>query len=531
VLIGDSSNWATIFKNLSAPVASETAGTVTAGAEAQLMGGRAAASVLPELAGTGVGWALPATGALLAGISIGTAIDQTFLHSRAYFGGYRDNNSVNSCTSGTGFSAGAWNINADTPSLYGLSGVASDYYRFSATMNCNGQTVGGNIAYGHGTYTSATVGTFDGLSCSGSGSPGSPQLSKPYWEGLLAFATGTPNAMIRYLNAGSGCIQAAVFMVRATFGAGLRAGVDYYGPKRATDTANETLTGFVPAADPGSGSAAATAIRAALLSGSDAADLEVAKALLPGVAVEPTLGTITLPAPDANETVHAYRDRLRALGWLGALTVASPVSDASSPLWGPLAPRLVRVRPGTGTEEALTMPGWAPVGYAGPAATDWPDNPPTVGLNDPVEITPNISTADPVDTDTATPPVGLDAGGSLGSCVHSDYGSIDVSPITAFDYGSKFPFGVFGWVSDQWDAINVSAVAPAWSIPVYGADGWTADYDIDLAPFSPYMAIMRTVLAWVMWVGSLWFIATSFLGIRGSGNPADAIDDYLDQIV
>jgi len=239
------------------------------------------------------------------------------------------------------------------------------------------------------------------------------------------------------------------------------------------------------------------------------------------------VGTITLPDPEPDETVNEYLARLRALGWLGTATVTAYAGETSGyadydPRYGPDTP--VRIKLGsTGTWRYLPAPAWA--GSPSISEATWPDptNPPKVEKNGNVYITKNPL----LDSGSvAVPSVG--GGGDCDGYLTADF---DLSPIMDIDYGDKFPFGVFPWAADQWDIFDVTAVAPAWTIPVMGPDSWTADYEIDLEPFSPYMSTMRTVLAWVLWVGSLWYLATTFLGIRSTGNPADAVDDYLDQVI
>jgi hypothetical protein len=163
------------------------------------------------------------------------------------------------------------------------------------------------------------------------------------------------------------------------------------------------------------------------------------------------------------------------------------------------------------------MPGWAPVGYSGPASTPWPDNPPTIALNDPVEFTPNDTTGDLIDTETATPPVGLSGGGST-SCTCPP---VDFSPLTALDYGSKFPFGIFAWVHDT--LTGSTDAAPTWDIPYPGdvADPIHVDLTSTL-----WEDTLRTpfflVLEFMMTLGAVIYVATTMLGWdRGEDDSDD----------
>lgn len=288
-------------------------------------------------------------------------------------------------------------------------------------------------------------------------------------------------------------------------------------------------TALTPPAQPLWGSAAQIAATADLMGGDAATDEEIGRIISPeAYAAEDLLetGTITLPPPDANETVVAYRQRLREMGWLGTATTAAQVNDSSSPLWGPLQVRSIKIRPATATEAVQVMPGWAPVGYAGPSPTDWPENPPQFGPNDAIEFTPNTSTATPVDTSTATPPGGIAPGG--GGCDPWLDADFDLAPLMGVELGDKFPFGVFVWAEDWLDSVNASPDAPSWSFSTPSLAGQTLpSYDIDLDWADSYMSTFRSIVSWALWVGAVWFLASSMLGLRLGGDPADAVDDVL----
>ena len=53
------------------------------------------------------------------------------------------------------------------------------------------------------------------------------------------------------------------------------------------------------------------------------------------------------------------------------------------------------------------------------------------------------------------------------------------------------------------------------------------DFEFDLGFFDTYMSTIRTLLAWLLWIGAVWYVGTSFLGIRGTGDPGGAIDEAL----
>jgi hypothetical protein len=57
------------------------------------------------------------------------------------------------------------------------------------------------------------------------------------------------------------------------------------------------------------------------------------------------------------------------------------------------------------------------------------------------------------------------------------------------------------------------------------AGGGTLPYDVDLNIMDDYMAIWRTLLSIVMWVGAVYIIATRMLGLNSAGDPGEALDD------
>lgn len=75
--------------------------------------------------------------------------------------------------------------------------------------------------------------------------------------------------------------------------------------------------------DPGSTSATADNVRAALLSGPDAADLEIGKLVHP----DWEGGPFSWLSPTSGETYAAYETRLRTAGWLGVATVLTLASN------------------------------------------------------------------------------------------------------------------------------------------------------------------------------------------------------------
>jgi hypothetical protein len=87
-------------------------------------------------------------------------------------------------------------------------------------------------------------------------------------------------------------------------------------------------------------------------------------------------------------------------------------------------------------------------------------------------------------------------------------------------------------VHDSIDAFSASPVAPSidWTLPnidmgSLGTLTLGEHYVVDLAPFSAYMSIVRTLISYVLWFGAVWYVGSRLLGIKGGGDPTDAIDE------
>jgi hypothetical protein len=46
-----------------------------------------------------------------------------------------------------------------------------------------------------------------------------------------------------------------------------------------------------------------------------------------------------------------------------------------------------------------------------------------------------------------------------------------------------------------------------------------------LEPFNDYMALIRTMISWALWIGAVWFIGTRMLGFTAGGDLSEAADD------
>jgi hypothetical protein len=124
------------------------------------------------------------------------------------------------------------------------------------------------------------------------------------------------------------------------------------------------------------------------------------------------------------------------------------------------------------------------------------------------------------------PPTGGGAGGA-GSCIAPDVPDLNFAPLLALDYGETFPFGAIPWIAEQFDQLDAEAVAPEVTLtPTVLGDEY--EWTVSLEDFDPYMDVVRTIVAWLLWVGAVWTAARSFLGLEWGGNPAEAIEDVYE---
>ncbi len=225
---------------------------------------------------------------------------------------------------------------------------------------------------------------------------------------------------------------------------------------------------------------------------------------------------IALPQPELNETYPAYRARLRAAGFLGSIYQR---------VWSE-ADAVTELQAGAVTQVEDGAP-WR-TGVAVYEVLDWPATDPlldpavslTVRTN-PLESDPTTGTGSDSDLDDATgtaPPPGDVTGASC------DCPPVDFSPITDADLGGKFPFAVITWVGTWLGALVSDPDAPVFDFtnPTYWGD---THYTVDLEVLDSYMATIRTLLSWCIWVGAVWWFGTRLLGFRHTGDPGAAVDD------
>jgi hypothetical protein len=117
-------------------------------------------------------------------------------------------------------------------------------------------------------------------------------------------------------------------------------------------------------------------------------------------------------------------------------------------------------------------------------------------------------------------------------------GPIDFGPVSGIDWGCKFPYGfITCYAKGVTEWFDVTPRAPEFdlAIPDVTLGGTTyhvvPHWDVDLSVMDPYMAILRTLLTVVVWVGAVYFVASRFLGFHAAGNPGDAADDAMEHFL
>lgn len=220
-------------------------------------------------------------------------------------------------------------------------------------------------------------------------------------------------------------------------------------------------------------------------------------------ASEPEPTGFYLPEPEINETYTAYISRLEDLGYIGTATEVGLSEAAGDPSRGPSSPVTVTV------------------GSTVYQAGQWPATAPVVAFDAAITVHRNPSTYAPA-------PAGVPDAGSAGGCDPWLESSVDLSPITGVDLSDEFPFALFVWAGNFLGELSTEPDAPAWSFTMPELAGNAIpSFDIDLEWFDDYMSIIRTLIAWVLWIGAVWYFATALLGLR-AGDPADAADEAFD---
>jgi hypothetical protein len=272
------------------------------------------------------------------------------------------------------------------------------------------------------------------------------------------------------------------------------------------------------------GSAAADAIED-YIEDDDILGPRVGTILHPSTDTGPGSELVPLPQPRLNETASQYRQRLRAAGFLGTITLLENAGPEVLPEFGPLV--VTEIETSTATVELLDP---------------WPSPPPTMaipGTSSEIVVHHNPESAPapgPDDPGGANdpppgnaPPPGDGGAINVGDC-HCP--PPDFSPITELDYGDRFPFGVVSMVSGLFGTtLYASPDAPSFDFDFtsFHAGGFgpydLGHYDVDLDVLDAYAAVMRTIIAWALWIGGLWWFGSRWLGFHGSGDPGEVVDE------
>lgn len=208
---------------------------------------------------------------------------------------------------------------------------------------------------------------------------------------------------------------------------------------------------------------------------------------------------LELPQPEPNETYTDYITRLEALGYVGTVTSIQETTALEG--YGPSAPtRVIFTKPGTSITRVID-----PLAWTSPLPRVYPSTDITIRYNS--------DTAVPVSTD----------GGSGGG--------IDFSPLQNIQGTCNFPFGVLCWAHDAISAFVAPPEAPEidWVMPEINTP--VADlpmgqhYTVGLSWLDDYMGTIRLMESFVLWFGAIWYVGSRLIGLKGGGDPSDAVDE------
>jgi hypothetical protein len=278
------------------------------------------------------------------------------------------------------------------------------------------------------------------------------------------------------------------------------------------------------------GTAAQEACRAALNysvdptwtpgSGSSSAGATVT---IPGVSTggASTALPFQIPEPTASEAYLDYIARLRALGYLGSVTVTDAgMGYPSGSAGAVLNPKsVIGVKVGSGSRIDVYNAGTgARVAFdttTAPAVTPGTGT----GATTSVTIYKVPDAYDPL-ANGGTVPGGTGAGGG-----------INFTPLTSLSLGCKFPYGFVCYAEDVTGWFNTTPRAPNWTIDVpdlcMGSTCYTSGlvYTVDLSFFDTYMSWMRDIMAVAIIVGAVYTVAARLLGFDAAGDPGEAMDE------
>jgi hypothetical protein len=200
---------------------------------------------------------------------------------------------------------------------------------------------------------------------------------------------------------------------------------------------------------------------------------------------------VEVPVPLADETYEQYKERARAAGLLGDIPRSDLPLVEADPTRGPNATVTTAPEPGSKVPPYTTIT----------VKTNPPDAPP-----------PNANGGAPAPLPEST----------SNNCCPRNKLKFDF-PVTC---NGKFPCGIFSYASSVFLLFNVAPKAPEFKIPVPSILGGP-EYHVDLVFWDAYMAKIRALMTFSMWVGAVWWIGTRLLRFDSTGDPGEAVDEGI----
>jgi hypothetical protein len=245
------------------------------------------------------------------------------------------------------------------------------------------------------------------------------------------------------------------------------------------------------------------------------------------VSINPNPMPVLVPQPAPWVKSDEYCAELEAAGFTCVIQTLNDPDPAHGP------GEVTRVEPRPGTRQIPPGPGTGVKVYVNPLQTPagdplpYPKDDP----NDPQAqpVNPNDPAPTPEPTRPGDPTTPGSGGSGTCNCPPPNF-----TPLTSLQVGSKFPFGVFAYVTATYAIFNVQPVAPGFdiqshahgSVAGHGSTGdFPGEYKGDLTFLDGYMSTVRLLMSFALWIGALWFVGTRMLGFHMSGDLSEAADD------
>jgi hypothetical protein len=226
-----------------------------------------------------------------------------------------------------------------------------------------------------------------------------------------------------------------------------------------------------------------------------------------------------IPRPLVGETYADYIARIQSLGYLGAITYIDLDDTSGDPDLGPSGVPRVGIQIGTNTTTVQEL------------TKSWPIPNPQIKAGSGITVYRNPTdfpavTPEPTPVDPANPPPYEPGAGTPGTGVGGNCGptvpTVDFAPITGVDFGSKFPFGIFGYIASALSPLVASPSAPVFDVPIY-LMGDSFSLHVDFSPADPYMATIRLLMEIGIGITAVWLLAGSLLGFK-AGSAGGGLD-------